>query len=455
MTNDPWRIPASHDSQTREQLARWEVLRSAGRFEWDAERGATWQQVPVTLPYAPLREALALAGLDPDTTAQTAHDEALAQLREHAAAWSMEQAAAAFVAGLWSAPAAWRSALPGVLIARAMPAHPFTPWSASSPDLCQICGWRQGPVQLLQAWAFRLTAGTPLDGEPAGYAQVLQWLGDARPVPTDYDRWALGAVLAVLRSLPADTRYSAAAKAIAAAKILRGTRTPAAVLEDLALVGVLAPPTHPGMVERFTSYRERDARPNVRVEVQAPLAWWDSSIGQHGVRTEWFEALFGALDIPTVSLDAPRPTPFPAAKDSLDGGLTARVRALAPKQPKAAASVGDGPAAAGDVWAIRLEPGRWVAVYVHEVRERGRPYAHAEFLAGVFSDLPEAADIADRVQPRRSGRAPTWVHSLDKTPWVRRIAQGRPAPAGDEARPQGGSWCAAKELRHLSSWHYD
>ena len=455
MTQDPWRIPATHDPQTREHLARWEVLRSAGRFEWDAERSATWQQVPMTPPYAALRELLASAGLDPDTALRPAHDDCLSQLRERAAAWSVQQAAAAFVAGLWSAPAAWRSALPGVLIARVMPAHPFTPWSASSSDLCEVCGWRRGPVQLLQAWAFRLTAGTPLDGEPAGYAQVLQWLGDARPEPTEYDRWALGALRTVLRSLPAATRYSAGAKAIAAAKILRGAHTPTAVLEDLALVGVLAPPTHPGMAERFTSYRERDARPNQRVEVQAPLAWWDSNVGQHGVRAEYFDMLFGGLDIPTVSLDAPRPVPLPAAKDSLDGGLAARARALAPKQPKAAASVGDGPAAAGDVWAIRLEPGRWVTVYVHEVRERERAYAHAEFLAGVFSDLPDAADIPARVQPRRSGRAATWVHSLDRTPWMRRIAQGRHAPAGDGARPHDGGWGAAKELRHLSSWHYD
>jgi hypothetical protein len=65
MTQDPWRITATHDPQTREHLARWEVLRSAGRFEWDADWSATWQQVPMTPPYAALREPLASAGLDP------------------------------------------------------------------------------------------------------------------------------------------------------------------------------------------------------------------------------------------------------------------------------------------------------------------------------------------------------------------------------------------------------
>ena len=163
---------------------------------------------------------------------------------------------------------------------------------------------------------------------------------------------------------------------------------------------------------------------------------------------------------------APRPQRVPAAKDTLDGGLAARMRARTPKLPAAAPSVGHGPAAAGDIWAIRLEPGRWASVYVHEVRERAdytrgqvsgqRAYAHAEFLRGVHTEAPTAAELAQRdlhVQPRQNGRSATWVHSLEKTAWVRRVAQGMPAPAGDETRPTDGSWCAAKELRQLFAWH--
>ena len=102
------------------------MLRSAGCFfEWAAGRSATWQQVPKTPPYAALREPLASAGLDPDMASRPAHDDCLSQLRERAAAWSVQQGAAGFVAGAWSAPAAWLSALPGVLIARAMPADPL------------------------------------------------------------------------------------------------------------------------------------------------------------------------------------------------------------------------------------------------------------------------------------------------------------------------------------------
>jgi hypothetical protein len=454
---DPWTIPAAHDPATRECLAHWQVLQQAGRFEWDEDRDTSWWQLPAMPEYAGSRAALAAAGLDPDAAARMDHDTALRLLRERASGWTRRDAAAAFVAGLGSAPAAWRSALPGELLAEVVPEHPHTAWSDDSPTTCEVCGFRDQPVQLIQEWAFRLTEGTPLDGDPVGYALVLEGLGDARPEPTEHDRWALGAILAVLRTLPSGTRYSAAAKAVSSARILRGTRTAVDVLEDLALVGVLAPPGHPGLAERFTTYLERDQRPTVRVEVQAPLAWWDTGVGSHGVRVEVFEELFGGLGIPVVDLDAPRPSPRPAAKDTIDGGLAARVRALAPKQRKVAASVGEGPAAAGDVWAIRLEPGRWVAVYVHEVSdEYQRPYAHAEFLDGVHPEMPAAGDVSTEVRPRSRGRgrAASWVHSLEKTPWVRRIAQGVAAPQGDGPRPVNGSWGAAKDLRFDSEWHF-
>lgn len=454
MDDVPWRVPAVHDPATRDALARWVVLRDAGRFDWDDSRGTSWHRMPSPPHYAPLLNDLVAMGLDPNATQMNDHATTLALLRARAHTWTDAQAAEAFVAGLWSAPAAWRSALPAALIARQLPEHEFTPWGGHASDLCEVCGFHPLPVQIIDQWAFRLLEGTPLDGDPAAYAQTLGWFGEQRPVASEYDRWALGAIIAVLHTLPAGTRYSTAANAINNAAILRGSRTAAKVLEDLALCGVLASPEHPGMYERFSSYRERDARPNVRVEVQAPLAWWDTSVGDHGVRIEVFEALFGNLDIPHVVLDGPRPTPLPAAEETIDGGLASFVRKIAPAQPKVAASVGSEPVAAGDVWAIRLEPGRWVTVYVHEVRERGRRYGHAEFLAGVFDDMPTSDAVSSEVQPRVSGRAPTWVHSLEKTPWMRRIAQGVDAPQSAVPRPDSGSWTSAKDLRNLSDWHF-
>jgi len=360
------------------------------------------------------------------------------------------------VAGLWSAPAAWRCPLPGLLLAQSLPDHQYTTPSESESAVCAVCGFRMEIAQTIEEWAYRLTDGTPLDGVPTGYAQALGWLGHLdveRPTPSVYDRWALGAIVAVLRGLPDGTRHAAAGKAIAAAKILRGPRTPGRVLEDLALIGVLAPADRPGLAERFTSYVERDLRPSGRVEVQAPLAWWSTSVGDHGVRRDVWDQLFVGLEIPEVDLDGPRPTPTPTAKETLDGALAARVRAFTPKEPKGVPSTGDGPVAPGDVWAVRLDPDRWITVHVHDVCEiDGRAYALAEYLSGVFQRQPTAAEISNQVQPRADGRWATWVHSLEKTSWVRRIAQASPPPFGEGSLPERPTRGSANDLRHLAGW---
>lgn len=451
-----FQIPKTHDPLVRDDLARWKILRRAADYRWDAGLGSTWHRPPTTERFAPLLTALDSRGLDAQEFAHPRHREVLEGLQHHAAHWSMAEAASAFVAGLWSAPAAWRSALVGVLLGRSIPDHAPEPYGEAHSGRCRICGLSPEPIQLIEAWSMRLGAGSPLDGEPAQHAQMLEWMGEQRVQPTEYDRWTLGAIRTIIQALPAGTRYAGAVKAIKSAKILRGTHTAISVLEDLALAGVLAAPERPGLAERFTAYVERDQRPDTRVEVQAPLAWWSTETGCNGIRSEVFEQIFGTLDIPEVDLDAARPVPQPAAKDTLDGGLAARSRALGPKEPRGAVTVGNGPASPGDIWAIRLKPGRWVSVYVHDMQiMAGRSYARVEFLAGEFAQQPLANELTDRAQPRRDGRWSMWVHSLEKTSWVRRIAQGKPVPVGDGPVPGNESQGAAKELLHLADWCFD
>lgn len=454
--SDGFHIPVDHDLLVREDLARWTTLRRAAEHRWDAQLGTTWHRPPAAPPYAPLLTALEAQGLNPQEFAHPQHAEVLQSLKKQAEHWNIAEAASAFVAGLWSAPAAWRSALVGVLLGRNMPEHEPSPLPAQSSERCGICGFSPDPIQKIEAWSMRLSAGAPLDGDPVQYAQVLGWLGEQRVQPTEYDLWALGAIRALIQDLPAGTRYAGAAKAIKSAKILRGPHTATSVLEDLGLIGVLAHPERPGLAERFTTYAERDQRPNTRVEVQAPLAWWNTEVGTNGIRSEIFEQIFGGLDIPEVNLQDPRPKPQPAAKDTLDGGLSARVRALTPKAPRAAASVGSGPVSSGDIWAIRLKPGRWVSVYVHETRSMaGRTYARVEFLAGEFIEQPTSNELTHRVQPRRDGRWCMWAHSLEKTSWVRRIGEKFSVPEGNGQVPEDGSHGAAKELLHLADWCFD
>ncbi|WFR72121.1 hypothetical protein P9209_27090 [Prescottella defluvii] len=449
-------IPAGHDIEVRELLAAWRVIRKRVPYEWDDATAMTRFVPSRDADLAPLVGMLREAGLDPDATDEVSHDSCWDRLRARAVQWDVRAAAEAFTASLWSAPGGWRSVLPAVLLATSGPEHELRPWSEQSADLCEVCGWRSGRRQVVDEWASRMAGTTPLDGDPVGCGLALSWAVGDRPVSTDYDRWVLGAVRAVIKALPPQTRHAKAADVLRAAKIVPMDRYEAVgFLEALALVGVLAPMERPGLAERFTTYRERDQRPNVRVEPQAPLAWWNASVGDRGWRDDVFDRLFGFLDVPVVDLDAPRPSPVPPSKETTMGGLAARVRALTPRPPKVAASIGTGPAVAGDVWAVRVRPDAWVTVYVHEMMtSRDRPYAKTEFLSGVFPQMPSADQLVSVGQPRPSGRDVNYVHSLEKTPWVRRVAQGVPAPHAEEPLPERGGWQAAKQLVHLAGWNF-
>jgi hypothetical protein len=324
-------IPINHDPNLRDLLARWQIIRAAVPFGW---RDTLHRRPPDSPEYAPLIDALVQAGVNPFALHNYPdHDEAINQLRQFASVWTLKDAAAAYLAGLWSAPAAWRSALPGLLIHRAMPDHPHQAWSQES-SVCQVCGeYPNGlSTQLIEEWWWRLTIGAPPHGCVREYAQVLGWLGNERPQPTEYDNWAMGAILAVIRALPPGTRYPAATKVIKSAAIVQGTESSGQILDDLALMGILAPEAHPGMWERFSTYKEREKSPYFKSDAFGPLAWWDSSVGNRGVRTDVFEALFGVFDIPVVDLDAPRPAPSPAPKETLLGGLNGRARAFNPRK---------------------------------------------------------------------------------------------------------------------------
>ncbi|MET7992993.1 hypothetical protein ABZU76_19080 [Amycolatopsis sp. NPDC005232] len=90
------------------------------------------------------------------------------------------------------------------------------------------------------------------------------------------------------------------------------------VLEELALVGVVATAGHPGLMRRWSDYVERDQRPNDRVGVQGPLAWWRSS---DGLREDVVREVFTDFEVEPVDLDAPRPAPDPLAGATIVAGV--------------------------------------------------------------------------------------------------------------------------------------
>lgn len=422
-----------------------QVYSQNGRY--DAKLGASVYDMPSTISPEDLAE-LASRGHTPNSFVCKTHDETLTELKYLAKRWTRQEASNAFIASLWSAAGIWRSLLPGKLMAEVIPAHDYMPYPSS--ETCQICGIKTGEnIDTSQQWYWRMTEGTPLDGDPFGYVLALRELEKETivPEPNEYDLWTFCALLTVLRSLPPKTRYSKAAQELKKEGLLTGKSEYLYrdLLQTLAFLGILDTPDYPGMATAFTTYVKRDERPSVRVEVQAPLAWWDSTIG---INEETLKNLFPGIDLSPVLLTN-RPIEQPSKKDTILGAVECKrvPRASAPKPSKDA---GKGPAQAGDVYAIRIREGTWVTLYCHEVREDKK--VRGEFLEGIFKEMPEKSQLILTFRPRRDGRWQSWVSSIDSTSWVRRVVRETPCPVSTLPEPDRVPYSGAKDLKFLADW---
>lgn len=421
------------------------------RGYYDAENKLHLHHIPPGITPTDL-DILNKHGHTPNQMYHPDHDEILKEFRQLADAWTVEEAASAFVAGLWSAPFLWQSALTGKLIATVMPEHPSTPY-AGSTHVCTICGFQNQSIDATFKWYLNYISGTPLDGEPVGHVLALREMAtmDEKPTPTDYDCWTFRAILTVLRNLPPKTRYSKAREALEKENLLptKNKWVYNTLLETLGLIGLLDTKDHPGMATSFTSYVQRELRPNTRVEPQAPLAWWDSSIG---INEKVLQQLFSAFDCSSVSL-SDRPEQQPPRDKTVTGALDKK-RLPGNKVPKASSIAGKGLVEAGDVYAIRIRDGVWVTAYCHEVKTTHTLVAKMEFMEGVFDHMPGEEELISAFRGRKDGRWQKWCASIDSTSWVRRITRNYPAPTTDESEPDRISCGGAKDLKYLADWCY-
>ena len=412
---------------------------------YDPEKKLHLHRSPAVLNIEQL-QFLETNGHLPNRMVVESHEEVMCELQRLADTWNIEDAANAFVAGLWSAPSLWLSALPAKLIALVMPKHEFSPYGGS-PETCTVCGFRNRAEDPARLWYERMTGSVPLDGDPVGYVWALRemdGLGE-RPVPTEYDLWTFRAVLTVIRQMPPNSRYSKVRDVLHREKLLPVSKkwVYGSLLEVLALMGILDTETYPGMYTQYTTYQKRDERPSVRVEIQAPLAWWDSSIG---INETVLMKLFGTMDCTSVSL-ADRPAERPPRIQTIAGALERKhtPRRSVPRSPDA----GSGPVQAGDVYAVRVREGVWITVYCHRI-ENG--HAVVEYLAGVFPEMPMKHQLKNTVSMRSNGRWQTKVSNIDKTTGVRRVARNLPAPLSQLPEPDKVSFSRAGDLGHLASW---
>lgn len=412
---------------------------------YDQEQDMHLHRIPTDISSDRL-DALKQADRMPNQMVSPRHDQLWDDFHTLAETWTLDEAAGAFIAGLWSAPFLWQSALPAKLLSQATPRHTFTPY-AGSGDTCKVCGFRRKAVDITYLWYRRMTGSLPLDGDPAGYVYALGEMAksQSRPVPTAYDLWTFRAILTVLRQMPPKSRYSKVRDALQKEKLLPTSQKAiyCSLLEALALTGILDTPEHPGMATRFTTYQERDLRPSVRVEVQAPLAWWDSSTGINEIV---LRRIFSGIDCSSVSL-TDRPVPVLPLSRTVTGELAARK--TPGKRLPVSPDAGKGPARTGDVYAVRIRENAWVTVYCHKVEDK---CVIVEYLDGIFSQMPLKSQIISAFRPRSSGRWQAKASGLDRTVGVKRIARDIPAPRTELAEPERIPFATAASLKNLAWW---
>ncbi|MET1078880.1 MAG: hypothetical protein ABWY06_12765 [Pseudomonas sp.] len=390
------------------------------------------------------RQQLADAHSMPNQFVSMEHDACISRLQALAGAVELQRAADAFVASLVSSTPAWATVLPAMALGLTLPAHTA---SRVAPDrVCNLCFHTDASKDRAQQSYFHQISGSawgendPLDAVLA-LENATAIAADLWPVPSERDTWVFHQLLELLRGLPAAARYSKAREAIKASGLL-AVNTPArceTLLAALAFIGVLETPEHPGLFTRFTSSSERDMRPNVRVEVPGPLAWWSSD---HGLNEALLERLFGHLPVPAHEPAAPAKVKAPKAAKAPSSG------------PKAIS----GPVAAGDIYAVRYREDLWGAVYCHaeETDARGITRGRVEYLDLLSPTTPSAEQVRGLAyRDRLNGeRCQHWSAGLAKTTGVKRIAVGQPAPVHQQPTPTRISFAGAKELGHLASWHF-
>jgi hypothetical protein len=406
---------------------------------WDPTgNGRHAHRIPSTFTDAE-HELLADHDLVPNTFVELGHDETIRTLRDVARTIEVQAAANAFVASFTSADVSWLPVLPALALGLAMPEHSLDPMNGGS---CKVCFYSPHAVDRTITRYFQHRQGAPWGASAPLQAVMTLELATARlagewPKPLPHDIWAFHQLLDCVTALPPASRYSKARTAVRNLGLLQANTVTRceSLLEALSFIGILANADHPGLFTRFTTAVKRDRRPNVRVEVPAPLAWWSAA---DGVNAEIVQQLFGHLQ---------RPATQP---ESLVAPPTKRVGTRASQVRKEVL--------AGDVYAVRFREDLWGAVYCHEALDdkRGIPRGRVEFLDFVAESAPTAESLEHvGFRDRANGeRWQCWCRSLTNTSWVKRVATEFRAPPHDQPTPDRIPYNAASELKFLATWNF-
>ncbi len=209
---------------------------------------------------------------------QVTHDNLVEETTLLASVLSLEDASQSFVASLSQRRLFLRPFLPSLVVARKLPAHEFVPGKYSGV-FCSTCGLREHTVierDVLNFERHKWGGVRHLDLAFVWFSlDRFAAEGGAEPAAADHE--LLDATLRALRGLAPGT---SATKAEPALRMLKSNKPERfIIIESLSIASVLEHETHPGFLNDFVRFDDRDLPVRRYAERGYPAEWWTSDCG--------------------------------------------------------------------------------------------------------------------------------------------------------------------------------
>jgi hypothetical protein len=179
-----------------------------------------------------------------------------------------------------------RSALGSYAVLRLFPRHGYSP----KEKQCAVCGlYEQGRENVLGFE--RLKWGGVRHDQPLyTLFDLEQFLKSNRARPSASDVRLFRELLRIIEAVPPDTSAAMLSKHLASADFKSNKAERDVMIGILGLCGILGTAAHPGYVQRFVPYSERELPPRGFVDMHYPACWWR---GSDGINREVLTLYFG------------------------------------------------------------------------------------------------------------------------------------------------------------------
>ena len=216
------------------------------------------------------------------------HDDVIQQINTAVSGLSLEDIASQFVASLSSRRLDLRSALGSFMVGRHLLTHKFI----AEENYCAYCeaANKEQEAEDLNVLNFeRFKWGGVRHLDPIYIAFDLeQYIKADKLVPTIEDYEILNKIFSIVEAFPVEGNIRTLEKAIS--KILKSNKEEREVLlQILGFCSILATDEHPGFIDRFIPFNEREEASHSKNDWSYPVCWWK---GKHGLNRSAVKAVF-------------------------------------------------------------------------------------------------------------------------------------------------------------------